>query len=308
MYSKSNINSAIPRQGSVILIKAKESNGVTKLFATYVTGGIVLPHGATMLFLENNFFRIVKRDGQMIPVKTSFLGDPQLKKALNLTSPNKIGIVLNNNKTPFHWITLKHTNIRTAIQEIEPALLNSEYLFESALDQANLEEIQNQFCLDIAKSFFRELLGQRAGILILEKDISDTDQIINDEAAKEEESGRYDIEFDWDAHFKILPYSNKFEPYQQLLGDTKEVDLDLYFSSYAAVETRLDRGSYWEPPSFDVDVIGISGILSQIFVNGLECQPDDELTDLIKSAVVGKIEDDYSFDVVLKKIKKFHHF
>jgi ABC-type uncharacterized transport system ATPase subunit len=115
--SYSEINESIGR-GSVILIKGKPENGKKKLYAAHVEGHSALPHGGVMLFLADEFYRIKEDDGKLKGVKISYRNDDSLKSALNLKSPGKISIVKNNNKTPLHWKTSKHTSIISALREI----------------------------------------------------------------------------------------------------------------------------------------------------------------------------------------------
>jgi hypothetical protein len=116
------VNESISR-GSVILIKGKSEKGKKKLYVTHITGSVSLPNGAVMLFLSDEFYRIKEEEGRLKAIKISYRSEEELKSALNLKSPGKISIVKNEKKTPFHWKTLKHTSIQTALKEIEEEVM-----------------------------------------------------------------------------------------------------------------------------------------------------------------------------------------
>lgn len=112
-------------QDGILLIKGSSNNG-KRLYATSVKNIILLNRfksdnssgePAKMAILNDNFYRI-KMDGfDFKVVKVSWNGEDGLKKMLNFKNQTK-SIVLNNNKTPLHWETLKFKNIGQMIARI----------------------------------------------------------------------------------------------------------------------------------------------------------------------------------------------
>jgi hypothetical protein len=116
--------------GSVILINGKAEDSGKKLYATHIVGSAELNPGATMLFLSDDFYRI-KKDGEKLKaVRIGFSNEAALKSALKVSSAGRISIIKNNNKTPFHWITLKHKVLHTALHAVEEVLNKDNYILE----------------------------------------------------------------------------------------------------------------------------------------------------------------------------------
>jgi len=116
--------------GSVILINGKSEDSGKKLYATHIIGSAALNPGATMLFLSDDFYRIKKDGDRLKAVRIGFSTESALKSALNVSSTGRISIIKNNNKTPFHWITLKHKVMHTALHAVEDVLNKDNYILE----------------------------------------------------------------------------------------------------------------------------------------------------------------------------------
>jgi hypothetical protein len=131
-YSES-INESILHNG-IVLIKGKPKgrNGEQFLFAGHVIGSAEVRPGAIMLFLSSTFYRVILEEGRLKGVKISYQSEESLKDALNFKSPGRISVVKNNNKTPFHWRTLKYTTIHEALAAVSYDILGGGYIFESA--------------------------------------------------------------------------------------------------------------------------------------------------------------------------------
>jgi len=116
--------------GSVILINGKSEDSGKKLYATHIIGSAALNPGATMLFLSDDFYRIKKDGDRLKAVRIGFSTESALKSALKVSSTGRISIIKNNNKTPFHWITLNHKVMHTALHAVEDVLNKDNYILE----------------------------------------------------------------------------------------------------------------------------------------------------------------------------------
>jgi hypothetical protein len=118
-------------QHGIVLIKGKPrgKNKEQMLYATHVNNWIELRPGATLLFLSDSFYRIIAEDGRLKGVKIDWRDEDSLKASLNFKSPGKLSVVRNNNKTPYHWKTLKHTNLRDALDAVQYDINSNDYIF-----------------------------------------------------------------------------------------------------------------------------------------------------------------------------------
>lgn len=107
-------------RGSVVLIKGKpEKDGLRKLFVTQIVGYSELRPGAKMVFLSPDLYRIrLNEEGRLVGTRISFKNEDSLKGVLNFKSDGKLSVVLNNNKTPWHWKTTKHTLFQPALKDV----------------------------------------------------------------------------------------------------------------------------------------------------------------------------------------------
>ena len=291
-------------RGSIVLIKGKPERGKRKLFATHIIGFAELKPGAVMLFLSDDFYRIKEEDGKLRAVKISYRSEDSLKSVLNLKTPGKISVVRNNNKTPLHWKTIKHTSISSALKDVEGDLLGDDYLFES--EGPEYQRI-NEFYNDAAKAFFRALDGAKNEIVIVEysSDSDITQKIEESIDFSETDNGSTE----WEASFQLLPLSSNFEKYATLsnVNLNEEIWLDFMFSTEASFNYSYDPGDHWTPPSSDTELSEISTSIESIFVNGDEVAPDEELATIV-SNFEKKIEDDWDLKNQMKAIKKNHLF
>lgn len=117
--------------GSILLINAIDlEDGTHRLYANYIKKVLSYDRykkddtkgqAAKMVLLGDDFFRIVRENGQF---KTQKVGESKpgaLLKALGLQSNR---VVLNDQKTPKHWETLKYTYMPKMLKELESLLLS----------------------------------------------------------------------------------------------------------------------------------------------------------------------------------------
>ena len=108
--------------GGVILIKGmKQEDGTQRLYVTTTRNILGLDRkkvdntagkAATMAVLGNQIYRLSIVDGKLKAQGVAWNTEASMLKQLGLT---RMGVALNNNKTPLHWETLKHNNIAMAI-------------------------------------------------------------------------------------------------------------------------------------------------------------------------------------------------
>jgi hypothetical protein len=117
------------QHNAIVLIKGKPKKGKKPLYAAHVLNSIEVRPGAEMMFLSDVFYRIEWNDGKLKGVRVGWRDENALRDTLNLNSPNKISVVKNNNKTPFHWKTIKHTNLRDALDSVQGSIDLEDYDF-----------------------------------------------------------------------------------------------------------------------------------------------------------------------------------
>ncbi len=108
--------------GGVILIKGmKLEDGTQRIYVTTTRNILGLDRkkvddtagkAATMAVLGNQIYRLSIVDGRLKAQGVAWNHEATMLKQLGLT---KMGVALNNNKTPLHWETLKHNNIAMAM-------------------------------------------------------------------------------------------------------------------------------------------------------------------------------------------------
>ena len=127
-----NIEHVIGR-GSVLLIKGKPTPEGRKLYVTTITGWTEFMPGSKMVFIGDVIYRVIHKGGDKFSGrKVSISNEDGLKGVLNMKNPGRPSLVLNHNKTPFHWTTLKHTDIGSALRSIGGRLFDHELILESS--------------------------------------------------------------------------------------------------------------------------------------------------------------------------------
>ena len=279
------INESMKQHG-IILIKGKPK-GKSKeqmLFATHVNTWTELRPGAKMMFLSDIFYRVIKDDDKLKGVKINWRDEDSLKDTLNFKSPGKLSVVLNNNKTPYHWKTLKHTNLRDALDSVEGDISGESFVFESA---DSLESIEKIVAVDSIDTIFRD----GTNVIVLDWDIPTRD--FTDNIESDERDGSETIE--WEATFDCLYVSRP-----ELDEELKEMGLSRFevtinFESTVSFHQWYDPGDRDTPPDGNIEITDMNTEISYISVGGIELE---EFTDL------DKIIDDMDgedFDSFIKK-------
>jgi hypothetical protein len=277
-------------RGSVIFIKGRPTDGGRKLYATTIDGWTEVRPGLKMVFLGNQIYQVVMKSGKFFGRKISYSGEDGLKGVLNLKNPGRPTLVLNHNKTPFHWITLKHLDIGSAIREVGNRLITHEMILES-----KSESDRDKFLKWAAREFIDYVKGIDNSIVIekAESDAKDLTDVGMDAFYYRDdwhESSYISDEWEWDATFRIafdmekiqdqeiIDLGNKIadetgvyilrDPVLDMLGSYGEADtleLNCFFNS---------DGDFKSSGEDEVEVDGFENSLVQITIT----TKDHELT------------------------------
>lgn len=288
-------------RGSVILIRGKGSPA--KLYATHVTGFAMLKSGVKMLFLSDEFYRIKKQDGRLIPVRINLGGDASLMGALNLKSQGKLGIVTNHNKTPFHWKTLNHTSIYSALREVEEGILLDDLLLEKDMSGLTRDDVWNLLGNYIGKKTYRTIFEGTDEVDVFRYhanlNLSKFVETI-DETTSEEIDWGFEIDA-FDRSSEIEAYLNYFETLDQ------PIQCSFTVSSDVDLTVTYTPGSHEEPSYSQVKVNGVYHLKIQFEIEGTAIDPDPEFKSMLDSLLTfireKKIDDDGLHQIVSKKIK-----
>lgn len=188
-YSESNQTAQIGR-GSVLLIKGKAEQDGRKLYVTTITGQVEIRPGIKMVFLGDQIYRVVYREERFFGKKVDVNGEEGLKGVLSLKNQGVPSIVLNHNKTPYHWITTGFTDIGDALRNLGPKLFSHDIILESV--NSEIPPVMDRVFIEAMKA-------------ILKKEPSDVEVEIADIEMEDvevpEESGIY--EWLWDAYLSV---------------------------------------------------------------------------------------------------------
>ena len=269
------VNESVGR-GSVLFIKGKADDGGRKLFATHIEGYSEFKPGVRMFFLPQDFYRIKEVDGEVRALRVG-LSDPALRAVLNIKSPGKVSIVQNNAKTPWHWKSLKHTSIGSAVRELEDEIKMGDYLLEQdQLDnEVKFDHLYNYIVKTVIKS---AIFGEKnRDVIFTDYDVElGLQDAINGIAESDT------VNSDWEAKFSCLYIGKEFRDELEHFDIGATFDVSLYFSSEAWVKVTHDPGDYHTPPDWDVDVTAIETKLDtdSVFLEGSSGRPTAELENL----------------------------
>jgi hypothetical protein len=305
------INESSMGKGSIVLVKGKPEKGKRKLFATHITGFVELKAGVVLLFLADDFYRIKEEDGKLKSVKISYKNEDSLKSVLNLKSPGKISVVRNNNKTPFHWKTLKHTNLNSALREVEKELIDDSYIFESVDSDKSTGSKYGDLFNEIILALTAALNGNNEEIKITSFHSSISD--LEDELIKNIEDGDdYGTpSVDWTIEIALTLYAEKFDPLLKkynLSSNGFGIDLD-FKSTGQAWNYHVYPGSYHEEPEWESGADNIETELTQIWITSDYGEISDEFIPTDYPEVIKFIEPikgPYDLISKVRKVSPFH--
>jgi hypothetical protein len=266
-----SINESMKQQG-IVLIKGKPrgKDREQNLFATHVNNWAEVRPGATMLFLSDTFYRVVKEDKKLKGIRINWKDEDSLKDVLNFKSPGKLSVVRNNNKTPYHWKTLKHSNLKDALDAVEEDLLDSSYVFESAGPVSPYSIVLE----DALESIF----GDGKNVIVLDWTLPDFD--IVDTVEGDDSRGTDTV--DWEASFDCL-YVGRPELDEALTQeDLRRFELSINFECEFKYSQWYDSGNYDTPPEGEITLEEVSNSVTSVYINGEEVEPSFDIESIVK--------------------------
>ena len=294
-YSELNENVG---QGSIVFIKGKaDKSGKRKLFATHILGYSELKPGARMFFLPQDFYRIKIVDGEVKAVKVG-LSDAALKSTLNINpSSGKISVVQNNAKTPWHWRSLKHTSLASAIRDLEQEIKMGDYLLEQT-ERAEPADFTTLYNHIIKKILSVAVLGEEDPELVFTGfKVSDSLQNKIDDA---EESGFVNSEIE--IEFTCIYVGQEHREMLNEFDMGPILDASLYLNCEAYLKVYSHPGSYDTPPEWDVEVKSVETTLDDAYLEGANAKADSELQQVWNEASSRiKEMDEADLESLLKK-------
>ena len=290
--------------GSVLLIKGKPSSNGRYLYATTIKGSIEIKPGLRMVFIGDEIYRVINKEGRFFGRKIAYGSEEGLKGIFNMKNPGRPSIVLNHNKTPFHWITLKFTDIGSALREIGPRLFSHELILESDIDADGIEdsqddeisvpiddmdqriqseenynsqerqkELHDAICLEI----FKALSGQESKVNPKITELED--EAWEDEL--EEMEDNYDT-FEWYINMEVYLDPNKFREYERELAELelggdfmdmldvqKNIEVSILFESDVSVNHIHERGDYYTPDYYETEIDSVDTGIASIIIDDI---------------------------------------
>ena len=175
---------------SVLLIKGKAEQEGRKLYVTTITGQVEIRPGIKMVFLGDQIYRVVYREERFFGKKVDANGEEGLKGVLSLKNQGVPSIVLNHNKTPYHWITTGFTDIGDALRNLGPKLFSHDIILESV--NSEIPPVMDRVLIETMKAILKKEPAD------VEVEIADIEM---EDVEVPEESGIY--EWLWDAYLSV---------------------------------------------------------------------------------------------------------
>lgn len=293
--------------GSVLLIKGAPTHLGRRLYATTIKGYSQLNPGMTMVFLGDQIYQVIYKNGRFFGARVDYTGEDGLKGIFNLKNPGVPSLVLNHNKTPYHWITTKHADIGSALREVGDRLFDHEIILESSDDMPKAEYVSPE--RTIALEFMKLLVGEPSILLInqveednatsysweiesddwndgpgrvhasnywwsLSYDISINGDILEDSEIENFAEG-YEKDNPGIRLIKYLGFGSMFDvPY-----DDSPTGLSIYFEFISDIQSHsiLHRGGYQEDDEWEHVDSKLKHKIDAIYVGGEEIVDDPEL-------------------------------
>lgn len=120
------------KSGGLLLIKGPEVDGKRRLYVTQAKDILELNRKkmddspgrpAEMALLGDQINRVVLRDGRLISTYIDWKSEEGRAISLGLSGGQARSVVLNNNKTPIHWDTLRYNNVPAMLQDLQGAIM-----------------------------------------------------------------------------------------------------------------------------------------------------------------------------------------
>ncbi len=286
-------------RGSVIFIKGRPTSEGRKLYATTIDGWTEIRQGLKMVFLGNQIYRVIRKDGKFFGRKVGYSGEDGLKGVLNLKNPGRPSLVLNHNKTPFHWITLKYLDIGSAIREVGSRLITHEMILEEKDEHLvfnSTSEVHNsKFYRWAVSEMIDYVHGKDNSIVIESCSLTDVDDVVeyvwqNEDDLSDGSRGSIKMEA-WEVNLKIAFLKDKIkdpdiisqiekiqedskhyflrEDFLDMLGSyTKDdsIEMTFFFDTDIEYLAQSDPGDYYTPGTSEVDIEDIENTFRSVII------------------------------------------
>jgi hypothetical protein len=283
-------------RGSVILIKGKPEKGKRRLYITTIDGFTEFRPGVKMVFLNQDFHRVVMGEQGLRATPVAYRNEPALKSQLNLKSPGRISVVLNNNKTPLHWITTKHLSFTKALNAVQSILLGEDHLFENAESTHDAEtKAFNRFVMDTINTLY---YGKNL-ISVLKFNVDDAETLAVDKASDQELDS---VNIEWSISIEAVPDPSKYSKEIVDLQLDSTFTLDIDFLSDVRLSSEYDPGDHWNPSYEDWTIDATYTEYLEFYIDGSQYDLLPETTELI-TKISGEFSDHFGgdFETLFKK-------
>ena len=296
------------QRGSIVLVKGKPKGGKCKLYATHVLSSVTTPQGAVMLYLADEFHRIKEVEGELRATKVGYRSEEELKASLNLKSPGKISVVKNNNKTPLHWKTLKHTTLYQALREIKDDLIEDNFLLENDTEH---EDAWNTMYNSIIKRVLTTAFLGKKEIDFLEYELPEGEGAVELEYNNIDEEDHHFSNFtvEWSLDLTAFvrdPETVKLLERFRVIGS---FELTIFFESKVDVNVtgyRPDNRHYINRSYPEFEIGTIDNKLDLITVEGGDGVYDSELKEIVTqvtSIIKDKTDTQIMSEIVLPNLR-----
>jgi hypothetical protein len=264
-----------------MLIKGRPTKNGRFLYVTTIKGFVEIKPGIKMVFIGDQVYRVVHKGGDKFSgKKIDYRGEDGLKGVFNMKNQGRPSIVLNHNKTPFHWITLKHLDIGTALRAIGSRLFSHELILESKQGDPDTES--KSFLL---REVTKLITGQVTFLKLIDVETEEGGEDLTDVEDNEGSISNYETVANLiltmnmdkvpDEHHRYFDEIGMF-PFDFGFGDLDSDDKELLnahetdgavvtisFETDAQVRHSYDQGDHWTPPSGDSEASDIESSLSR---------------------------------------------
>jgi hypothetical protein len=266
-------------KGSVLLIKGRQMENGRLLYVTAIKGFVEIKPGIKMVFIGDEIYRVVHKGGDKFSgKKVDYRGEDGLKGVFNMKSPGKPSVVLNHNKTPFHWITLNHLDIGKALRELGPRLFNHELILESYNKEEDKDLEAKNFLL---RETVKLITGQNSVLKLMTVKVDEGGEDLTDVEDDEGTIGYYEtdialtfnadkddipIEYhDYVSEYGMFPFDIGLDSLDMDILELDEVSgmyINIRYTTDAQVRHSYDPGDWNTPPSGDSEVSDVDTTLT----------------------------------------------
>jgi hypothetical protein len=294
------------QRGAIVLVKGKPKGGKCKLYATHVLSSVTTPQGAVMLYLSDDFHRIKEVEGELRATKVGYRSEDELKASLNLKSPGKISVVRNNNKTPLHWKTLKHTTLYQAIRDIKDDLIQDNFLLENDTEH---EDAWNTIYNRVIKRVLNTAFIGKKEIDFLEYELPEGEGAIRRDFNNIDDDEYPSFSVQWSLDLIAFVRDTETVELLKRFDIIGSFEVTIFFDS----QVNLDITGYAEDdrgyidhryPEYEID--SIDNTVDSIYLEGGDGTYDSELKELVDKVtlIIKELDDsDILSNIILPNLR-----